>query len=129
MTGWVRLPELGLAAPIPFLADTGATGTVIHPKDAISLGVDFSKLKYDASSRGVGGFARATRQDARILFQDEATQEWYEYRLPVTIAEPSEYNRDYPSLLGRDVLRYWSTVYAPANGILEFEVIRTAGQP
>ena len=123
--GWVELPQLGLAAPIPFLVDTGATGTVLHPKDAISLGVDFSQLDYDASSRGIGGSAKAARRDAVILFQDGATQEWYEYRLLITIAEPSKNNRDYPSLLGRNVLRCWRTVYDPTNGILHFDVLRT----
>lgn len=127
--GIVHLPRLGIRKRLEFLADTGATGTILHPRDAALLGVDFTQLKCAMPSRGVGGTASTFQENAQLLFRDNATLGWHEYWLPVRIAEPTDYNRGYPSLLGRDVLRYWRTVYAPARGILEFEVIRTAGQP
>ena len=53
--GIVHLPRLGIRKGLEFLADTGAGGTVLHPRDAALLGVDFAQLKCEITSRGVGG--------------------------------------------------------------------------
>lgn len=127
--GIVHLPRLGIRKRLEFLADTGAGGTVLHPRDTALLGVDFTQLKHPVTSHGVGGAASAFQENAQLLFRDNTTLEWHEYWLTVRIAEPTDYNRGYPSLLGRDVLRCWRTTYDPTNRILEFQVIRTIGQP
>ena len=120
--GQVSLPRLGLTAFVHFLVDTGAGGTVIHPRDAELLSVDFGRFCEPCSTRGVGGPANAFREDALLRFQDEVPGKLYEYPIPVTIAEPSGFNVSYPSLLGRDVLKYWAMEYDPRNGIVRFMV-------
>ena len=125
--GIVHLPRPGIRKRLEFLADTRAGGTVLHPRDAALPSVDFAQLKCEITSRGVGGAVKTFQEEAHLLFRDNTTLEWHEYRLPVRIAEPTNYNRGYPSLLGRDILRRWRTVYDPTNSTLEFEVMRTIG--
>ncbi len=55
--GFVYFPRLkeSIVARVPFLLDTGASTTILHPKDARKLKVAFGKLRNSARSRGVGG--------------------------------------------------------------------------
>ena len=49
-----------------------------------------------------------------------------QYRCPldIGIARPDEHNRDFPSLLGRDVLDCWYLESDTTNGLLQFTVRR-----
>ena len=125
--GRVLLPRLHLAAVVHFLVDTGAGGTMIHPQDVRQLGVDFERLCRERpgqvrSNRGVGGSVRVLEEEALLLFRDATTLDWHEYRQPVSLAEGTDYNGRYPSLLGRDVLGHWAMEYRPARGMLQFTV-------
>lgn len=105
------------AAKVSFLVDTGAEITLLMPKDAATLGIDFGSLiPMPALISGVGGDVRLYRASASIVFSDEANH--YVYRAELAIAEPGEHNRGLPSLLGRDILNRWRLRYdAPANAL------------
>ena len=121
--GIVRLPRLGIEGKIDFLVDTGAADSMMHPGEARLLRIDYSKLTGRRPAYGVGGQSVAFQEHAHLLFHDEVTLEWYDYPILLVIAEPSRHNHRYPSLLGRDVLRHWRTVYDPTNGVAEFHVV------
>ena len=128
--GFVALPRLGIKEEmVPFLVDTGATVTTIHPADARKLGIDFNLLTGETESRGIGGAAKNFREKARLFFQDSETHIWYPYELEISIADVAGYNRGYPSLLGSDVLSCWYMESDPTNGLLQFTVRRTLSDP
>jgi len=54
----VHFPRLNVWGYVSFLADTGASGTVLMPLDSKKLAVDFNQLKNLKSSRTVGGLAK-----------------------------------------------------------------------
>lgn len=118
VTATVGLPGINAYGPVTFLLDTGATKTVIHPKDARTLEIDFEKLKNETYSLGVGGRAKAFMERAELIFReaDELTRQ--EFSTTIAIAEPSPHNFNYPSLLGRDILNQWTTLYDPRNNSL-----------
>ena len=104
--------------PVPFLVDTGAGSTTIHPRVAQDLGIDRSLLEYAVSSAGIGGHSFNALAEGTILILGDG----FDFACPVTmrIAQPKDHNRRLPSLLGRDVLRQFNMRYEPANGILQF---------
>lgn len=55
----VSIPGTNAYGSVKFLVDTGATRTVIHPKEARALEIDFGRLKKETYSSGVGGRAKA----------------------------------------------------------------------
>ena len=94
---------------IDFLVDTGAGVTVIHPGD-------FGRLRLlpwmlteapliDIS--GIGGKAAFRHLSATIEIAGtdaEGNTAIWHYPVDLHIAEPTEYNGRFPSILGRDVL-------------------------
>ena len=54
--GFVYFPRLkeSIVARVPFLLDTGASTTILHPKDARKLKVAFGKLSPNPPKEGVG---------------------------------------------------------------------------
>lgn len=127
VTGLASLPNSSLERSILFLVDTGAEVTILHPLDAEQLGLDFAGLGCGQSITGIGGPAKVFDQELRLLFPDADTGAWYEYHLTVMVAAPTEHNRSFPSLLGRDILRFWLTEYDPSNGLVRFTVRGTTG--
>ena len=127
VAGLASLPNSGLERSIPFLVDTGSDVTILHPSDAEQLGLNFDGLGCGQSITGIGGSAKVFDQEIRILFQDATTAEWYEYSQTVLVAAPTEHNMSFPSLLGRDILRFWLTEYDPSNGLVRFTVRETTG--
>ena len=113
----VTLIDLGnVTADIPFLVDTGATITTIHPPDALS------RLKLSAAQlstadfwplhdtvRGVGGLTRQFRVRAQYKFthQDGMIQL---LTGNVRIAQLRPEATHLPSLLGWDVLQHFELV-------------------
>ena len=106
VTGLARLPNSSLERSILFLVDTGSEVTILHPLDAEQLGLDFAGLGCGQSITGIGGPAKVFDQQLRLLFPDADTGAWYEYNLTILVAAPTEHNRYFPSLLGRDILRF-----------------------
>ena len=116
---------------IEFLLDTGASGTVIHPRDAIVLwdeylAHDFERDETRREARGVGGAAERIVRNARIAFVT-ADGERDEIQLAISVArlvapnaalgQPG--NLNLPSLLGRDVLNYYRVeVDGPALSVM-----------
>lgn len=129
VSGFVELPRFGVGEHIRFLVDTGATVTTIHPADADELGIDFNLLTGDARSYGIGGTSKIFREKARLLFRDSELDYWYTYELEISIADATDYNQGYPSLLGSDVLSCWYMESDPTNGRLQFTVRRTLNAP
>ena len=127
VTGFARLPNSSLERSILFLVDTGSDVTILHPSDAEQLGLNFDGLGCGQSITGIGGSAKVFDQQIRLLFPDADTGAWYEYNLTILVAAPTEHNRSFPSLLGRDILRFWLTEYDPSNGLVRFTVRGTTG--
>lgn len=120
LTATVSISETNTHGPIDFLIDTGADHTVIHPNDAERLGIDFRKLENEGSSFGVGGRAKLFIERAELIFRDEDGQTTQSHQLDIAIAEPSEHNNNFPSLLGRDILNQMIMTYDPRNNTLYF---------
>ena len=121
--GFVYFPRLkeSIVARVPFLLDTGASTTILHPKDARKLNVAFGKLRNSARSRGVGGFAQYFRELAVVYFPDIYADRALlrAYEVEMGIAEPSEVNEALPSLLGRNITDRWSIRYSPPDSLIE----------
>jgi predicted aspartyl protease len=117
-----HIVPLGLEAPVSgnveFLVDTGAHRTCLHPRDAIALGMDLTKLEYAEPSWGIGGTAYYSPLDAHVIFFHGDLQV---EKVEVLVAQPTNENMGLPSLLGRDIINRWTMVYAPRSNKLQFE--------
>ena len=109
---------------IRFLVDTGSDITLIHPPDWQRLGIPTDQLPIGEGTGGVGGQSATWIEPAVIRFFDHDGVGRYDYRLNVHIAQPTAHNRDYPSLLGMDILSCWYTECDPTNDLLRFTVRR-----
>lgn len=126
VSGDVQFPRLGVSGNLDFLVDTGAGNTVIHPPDIQGLSLPLDLLAHRRPMRGVGGASGFFFEPAILYFWDDDQSTVYTYRLAIGIAEPSSANRNYPSLLGRDILDCWYLESDPTNALLRFTVRRTA---
>ena len=123
VAGLVMLPHLGISGIVEFLVDTGASRTCLHPRDARALGIGLSGLSYTRDSQGIGGRASYSPHNAYILFFPNDKPVTQQEKLELLIAEPTDVNLGLPSLLGRDVINRWATLYAPRNGVLRFDAV------
>ena len=123
--GELTFPRLGISEMILFLVDTGANMTIIHPSDIRESGIPTGLLENMFRLQGIGGFADFYREPALLFFTDADRTTRYGYRLDIGIAAPDGNNRDFPSLLGRDILDCWYLECDPTNDILRFTVRRT----
>ena len=87
-------PNARVIAP-EFLIDTGADRSLLSPRDAIGIGLDFSILGRGPTSRGVGGETPTLLVESMIYVGG--------YTIPLTLSIP-EAQRPIPSVLGRDFL-------------------------
>jgi predicted aspartyl protease len=115
----IHLPRFGISGYVSFLADTGATGTVLMPMDSRRLGVNFSQLRYPKISRTAGGPARGDMETGVLGFWDRGTNKIFGFNLEIQIFEPTRDNTTLPSLLGRDVLNRWRIVIDFSRGAFE----------
>ena len=97
---------------IQFLVDTGSGNTAIHPKDIELLSLPTRMLTEAPLTDifGIGGTAAFRQLFATIEIagtDDEGNAPVWSYPVDLLIAEPTEYNGDFPSILGRDVLYQW----------------------
>lgn len=97
---------------IPFLIDTGADDTILHPRDLEQSGGHLLDTPFDEHPErqrvgGVGGDGYIIPLSARLFFQIEggADRLWQDCR--VWVAQPTATNRRLPSLLGRDLLQFF----------------------
>lgn len=119
---WGRLiiARLNVNRRIPFLLDTGAERTCLHPRDTNRARIPIEALGGAIQSRGVGGLSRYYRESALLSFYDQLYTRVYAIEL--LIADPHEGNEGLPSLLGRDVLNSWNINYDPMTDTLECNV-------
>jgi hypothetical protein len=106
----VHFPRLRSWGYVSFLADTGASGTVLMPPDSKKLAVNFNQLRKPRSSRTVGGLAKGYMEQGVLGFLDRDENKIYAYEIEIQIFEPTRDNATLPSLLGRDVLNHWRVV-------------------
>jgi hypothetical protein len=94
---------------VEFLIDSGASRTVIHPSDAASLGVDLASLAPTPHSvgRGTGGVSSYREEPASLRFASESGPT-PALDVPIWIALPGSGGQLLPSLLGRDVLSFFT---------------------
>ena len=118
------VPRFQIDAIVNFLVDTGADSTVIHPIDIRDAGIPVAFPAEMPGTEGVGGVAEFFSERATLIFTDADRITQYRYPLDIGIAKPDEHNRDFPSLLGRDVLDCWYLESDPTNGLLQFTVRR-----
>ena len=123
-TVWGRLdiPRWNVSYPVPFLLDTGADVTTIHPRDAGPAGVPFDLLGVGVTVGGIGGQSTYYREPAMLVFSDNTERRNYRYHITVDIAKPEDVSGEIPSLLGRDIIDRWRMVYDRTDDLLEFTV-------
>lgn len=112
--------SLGIDETLEFAVDTGASKTVILDKDAITLGIDYKKLKRcERDFIGIGGSIKTyIIEDSILLFKSE--REEVKIEMPVFVlrhplkemdaAEKTKVLR-IPSLLGRDVINRFRLIF------------------
>ena len=123
--GELIIPRLGISERVVFLVDTGANMTVVHPQDICEASIPLRLPENMFSLWGIGGSADFYSETASLFFTDDDGITTYPYRLDIGIAAPDANNRDFPSLLGRDILDCWYLECDPTNDILQFTVRRT----
>ena len=102
---------------IRFLVDTGAGVTIIHPMDVELLHLPPRMLAEAPLTYipGIGGVAAFRQLSATITIADadaEGNTATWRYSVELHIAEPADYNGEFPSILGRDVLYHWQHALA-----------------
>ena len=90
-----------------FLIDTGADRSLLSPRDAIGIGLNFSILERGPISRGVGGETHTLLVESIIYVEG--------YTIPLTLSIP-EVQRPIPSVLGRDFIRYFALFMEERSG-------------
>lgn len=115
---FIWLPELGdvsTGVEVTFLTDTGADITTLHPQDSLRLlsrpeHWDLVRTKIPLGVGGAGHGKPHYPMDAVIAFvHDDATVDAWSFTL--YIAEPTQDNIEYESLLGRDVLGHYIATF------------------
>ena len=120
--GLLDLPGLNVSGRIQFLVDTGADTTLLLPSDLRLLGINYANLPgRPDTSASIGGVVSAKKVPAVISFTGDR-QNLYVYRMDISVLEPRAELREWPSLLGRDLLRYWLMRYSPSRHSLSFSV-------
>ena len=125
VAGHLVIPRLDVVAPVIFLVDTGASTTIISPPDIREAGIPMGLLGNRFSLHGIGGSADFYREPAFLFFMDSDGMTIYQYRPHIGIAQPNDSNRNFPSLLGRDILDFWYLESDPINDELRFTVRRS----
>lgn len=117
---FVSLPRIGRFGAVSFLIDTGSDSSVIHPDDALGLGIEFEHEFQGVSPRasaGVGGVALEYVEEAVLSLRRE-DRRWEEIELDIAIAVPTRSNASLPSLMGRDVLRRYRLTFEEGAGLV-----------
>lgn len=102
--------------------DTGADKSVLMPLDAGRFGLDYSKLGATVESTGIGGIAKDFVEPALLAFVGSSLSV-YVYAIGIHITSPTPDIAKIPSLLGRDIMNHWTTIFDPQNSLLQARVI------
>ena len=102
-----HLSRIGKSAEFEFLVDTGSDSTIIHPRDADYLNIDYRRMRPRSRnvSRGIGGEFVYFTEPATLIFPT-LNGSYMVCNLNVRICQRtnSPAIRALPSLLGRDFL-------------------------
>ena len=122
IAGLLVLPGLG-RRKTSFLFDTGADMTVLMPVDSKVMGIDHSKFNKEDEIEvtGVGGKAIGHRAHGLITFSEE-DKTLHTYRVNVIVMEPTDYNEETTSIIGRDLMEHWTFRYDCGLRLLEILV-------
>lgn len=116
----VRITGTGRYGEVAFLIDTGSDTSVLHPRDALDLGIDFDRDFLSARTRdasGIGGAAREYIEAATLSFRREDGDR-EEIGAALAIAVPTDWNLPLPSLLGRDILLHFRLTFHESAGLV-----------
>lgn len=129
ITGWLPFitakficDELEINKDILMVVDTGTAITTINEFDARQMKIDYSKLKRNQDSLGIGGRAESYLADSCHLYFGEGIES-VDVK-PVKFLKQSHVVENagqelYPSLLGMDVLRHYKISFTDSKVILE----------
>ena len=111
----IIIKELGVESPIEFLVDTGAARTTILDRDAIILGIDYTKLrKHPEGTLGIGGMVETyIAENAELTFITENGKTHKERLKTIYILKHTKPNNKIlriPSILGRDIINKYRLV-------------------
>lgn len=112
LNGYIKVGRPNIEGSVSFMVDTGANKTVLMPKDALKLGVDFSQLGTPGKAGGVGAPAKIHIAAATVSLRDD-DDEWVDHFIDLGIVEPDPEggNKDMPSLLGRDIINDYRMIF------------------
>jgi hypothetical protein len=113
--GFVDMPSLGLRGFVLFMIDTGADCTVLMPKDAAQLKIDYKKLTKRHTALSAGGPILSHLCQAKATFAVLAQTE-YEYDVVLRLPKHDPALMSAPSILGLDVLNRWQLSLNPQTG-------------
>lgn len=114
--------------PIRFVVDTGASYTSIADKDALRLGLDYSKLEKSQKVIGVGGTAVEAflLKGINIIFRDSKSSYYVEKLSEIRVLKHTTKNEQQnmivnliPSLLGIDILKNYEIKFNKNGVIIE----------
>ncbi|MFQ5761498.1 MAG: aspartyl protease family protein, partial [Candidatus Bathyarchaeia archaeon] len=116
VTVLLAIPRLRIEQRIELLIDTGATRTTILDKDAITLGIPYSKLpRLKQPLLGLGGLVdTSVARDAEMYFKSESGQEHKELVEELLVVKHRRVDENImriPSVLGRDILNKYRLIY------------------
>ena len=114
---------MGVQARLWFLVDTGCDVTTLMPKDGNGMRLPYDRLRNAQTAIGVGGPTECCPEAAVLAFYEEGRQ-IRAYEVDVDVMRPDGQTAGLPSLLGRDILDCWRTIYAPLVAQLDFEVLK-----
>lgn len=105
----VSLRKRATKRKIAFLIDTGSPKTIISERDALKLGLDFTRMReLNEQLLGLGGFSETYRvANVTLLFASENGGHTEQLKEVIVHREqelPDEIKKQIPSLLGRDLI-------------------------
>lgn len=112
--------QAGLDETIEFLVDTGSSRTVLLDKDALFLGIDYSKLKrFEQDLGGIGGSVEThVIEDSVLGFGSDEGMAEIELAVFVLKHPLEKIGRDeqikilrIPSILGRDIITKFRLIF------------------
>lgn len=106
-----------------FLFDTGASISVVHPADAGRIPINFARdfaNGHIVNVEGVGGIIREYSEPTFVLLRhDDGVVD--RVHIQMSFAPATNYNQDFPSLLGMDVIRHYKFTYHLADNLVSLE--------
>ncbi len=119
----VVIPRLSVRGGAAFLVGTVADVSLLSPRDASYLGINFDpdfQASPISTSRGLGGSSTEVIEPGELLLRHDDGN-WDRIPLDLAIALPTDDNRLMPSLLGRDVLYHFKLIFQESTGLITLD--------